>query len=96
MPLANILPQCTNSGISGPSIDAPRPFRDPYPFFFFKSQLRFKNPYFEPDTEQDAMRKLFLIKRVGFHCIIFGTCQLDSYLSFRPQLFKSSIALSTG
>ena len=65
-------------------------------FFLKKSQLRFKNPYFEPDTEQDAMRKLFLIKRVGFHCIIFGTCQLDSYLSFRPQLFKSSIALSTG
>ena len=64
--------------------------------FFFKSQLRFKIPYFEPDTEQDAMRKLFLIKRGGFHCIIFGICLLDSYLSFRPQLFKSSIALSTG
>ena len=64
--------------------------------FFVKSQLRCQNPYFELDTEQDAMRKLFLIKRGGFHCIIFGTFLLDSYLSFRPQLFKSWIALSTG
>ena len=95
MPPANIWPKFTNSGISGPSIDAPRPFRDPYRLFF-KSQLRCQNPYFELDTEQDAMRKLFLIKRGGFHCIIFGTCLLDSYLSFRPRLFKSWIVLSTG
>ena len=60
---------------------------------FFLSQPRCQNPYFELDTEQDAMRKLFLIKRGGFHCIIFGTCLLDSYLS---RLFKSWIALSTG
>ena len=92
MPLANILPQCTNSGICGPSIDTPRSLRDPYRFFFL-SQLRCQNPYFELYTEQDAMRKLFLIKRGGFHCIIFGTCLLDSYLS---RLFKSWTALSTG
>ena len=30
---------------------------------FFLSQLRCQNPYFELNTEQDAMRKLFLIKR---------------------------------
>lgn len=31
--------------------------------FLVHPLIRFQNPYFELNTEQDAMRKLFLIKR---------------------------------